>query len=55
MVEDGRIGIFRCPFCRGGLRGILSLCEILRDQRRNAYLAPQKSVDNDGNDIWLVL
>lgn len=34
---------------------MLSHCEILRDQRRNAYLAPQKSVDNNANDDWFVL
>lgn len=30
---------------------MLSQCEILRDQRRDAYFAPQKCVDNDANDI----
>ncbi len=30
---------------------MLSHCEILRDQRRDAYLAPQKYVDNDANDV----
>lgn len=30
---------------------MLSHSEILRDQRRNAYLAPQKYVDNDANDV----
>lgn len=34
---------------------MLSHCEILRDQRRNAYLAPQKYVDNDANDVYFVL
>lgn len=30
---------------------MLSHCEVLRDQRRDAYLAPQKYVDNDANDV----
>lgn len=30
---------------------MLSHCEILRDQRRDAYLAPQKYVDNDASDV----